>query len=204
MALWLAACGAGLLWVLELGATPGVRGVGPPEVWPVKSTLAGPSGRARLLLFLHPRCPCSTATVGELERLVAECHGRLDVTALFIAPEGTPPGWTATALRERVEAIPGVSVIVDELGIEASRFGATTSGATRLYDEAGVLVFHGGITRSRGHEGDNAGRDAITAFAHEGAASAHETPVFGCSLWEEAVVDRASAEKSADAIKEVR
>jgi len=33
-----------------------------------------------------------------------------------------------------------------------------------LYDKLGQLVFNGGITSSRGHEGDNEGQDAIIVF----------------------------------------
>ena len=37
--------------------------------WPAESTIARLTERPTLVLFLHPKCPCSRATVGELERL---------------------------------------------------------------------------------------------------------------------------------------
>jgi len=52
-----------------------------------------------------------------------------------------------------------------------------------LYDISGRLVFDGGITSARGHQGDNAGRSAISALLtgqHDVVVRA--TPVFGCLI----------------------
>jgi hypothetical protein len=120
--------------------------------------------------------------VRELERLLAACRGRADVRALFVAPEGTPPGWAATPLRERAASVPGVVVADDPGGVEALRFGAATSGTALLYGADGRLAFRGGITLARSHEGDNPGRDALTALLTGGRPGTIETPVFGCPL----------------------
>ena len=56
------------------------------------------------------------------------------------------------------------------------RFGAETSGQTLLYDRDGRLLFSGGTTGSRGHDGDNAGfashPDAPRSAADEPQATA--------------------------------
>jgi hypothetical protein len=52
-----------------------------------------------------------------------------------------------------------------------------------LYDVNGRLLFSGGITGSRGHAGDNAGRTAILALLHREASGRNDTFVFGCSLF---------------------
>jgi hypothetical protein len=84
-------------------------------------------------------------------------------------------------LWRSAEAIPGVTVRADQDGNEARCFQAKTSGHVALYDVHGKLLFSGGITSSRGHSGDNAGRSAIMKLLkHEMAVG--ETPVFGCSL----------------------
>ncbi len=57
----------------------------------------------------------------------------------------------------------------DDDGAEAKRFGAETSGQTLLYDERGTLAFSGGITGSRGHAGDNAGRASLLALINRRA-----------------------------------
>ncbi|HUR59158.1 MAG TPA: hypothetical protein VM029_15690, partial [Opitutaceae bacterium] len=93
-----------------------------------------------------------------------------------------PADWPHTDLWRRAAAIPGVKVLTDVDGRAAARFGAVTSGQALLFDTAGRLLFSGGITGARGHQGDNAGRRAVVArvFGRE-TAPAH-TPVFGCSL----------------------
>jgi hypothetical protein len=44
------------------------------------------------------------------------------------------------------------------------------------------LLFQGGITASRGHEGENAGENAIVAIVNGRAAPQNKTLVFGCAL----------------------
>jgi hypothetical protein len=44
-------------------------------------------------------------------------------------------------------------------------------------------VFSGGITASRGHEGDNAGRAAIEQLVRHERADRLSTWVFGCALF---------------------
>jgi hypothetical protein len=81
-------------------------------------------------------------------------------------------------------AIPGVPSVDDEGGVEAKRFGVATSGHVLLFDRAGRLLFSGGITPARGHEGDSLGRDAlIERLAGTRTISGPATsPVFGCPL----------------------
>jgi len=78
----------------------------------------------------------------------------------------------------------------DDDGVEAARFGAATSGQVILYDRDGRLLFSGGITASRGHAGDNDGRDAIVSLLGGGRGTRHSSPVFGCSLLEPSSVKR--------------
>jgi hypothetical protein len=82
-------------------------------------------------------------------------------------------------------AQPGVTVLADEGGQEAQQFGVVASGHALLYDEQGRLTFSGGITASRGHEGDNVGADSLLAAL--GSSSLESSvptrfPVFGCAL----------------------
>ena len=62
-------------------------------------------------------------------------------------------------------------------------FHAETSGQTALYDATGNLLFSGGITSARGHEGDNDGRAAVVSLLTSDGAEERETPVFGCPLF---------------------
>jgi hypothetical protein len=116
---------------------------------------------------------------------MTDCNGKVRASVLFLRPPGVPGGWERTGLWSDAAAIPGVTVVADDGGAELRRFGATTSGQTLLYSPEGRLLFAGGITESRGHGGDNAGRSAVTAIVLGAApapdAPAH-TPVYGCSL----------------------
>ena len=73
--------------------------------------------------------------------------------------------------------------MIDGDGQEARLFHAVTSGQTVLYDSQGRLLFSGGITASRGHSGDNAGRSAIVSLVNAEVPDRTETLVFGCPLF---------------------
>ncbi len=181
-AVWLLAVGSGLLALTRYENTPGVPGA-PPASWPPDTTIArSPDGRATLVMLVHPRCPCSTASIEDLDRLMLEARGRVDAHVLFFKPTAFAAGWAQTDLWRRAAAIPGVVAHEDPDGADARRFGAFTSGQTVLYDAAGRLLFAGGLTASRGHAGDNDGAGAIVALLRGGATERRATPVFGCSL----------------------
>jgi hypothetical protein len=120
--------------------------------------------------------------VSELARLMAEVDGGLQARVLFLRPKGMEEGWERTDLWRRAAAIPGVRVAADPDGIEAARFGATVSGQVVAYDADGRLLFAGGVTGARGHEGDNAGRARLVALLRTGTADSRRSRVFGCSL----------------------
>lgn len=136
-------------------------------------------------MLVHPKCACSRASLNELAVLMARLAGRVDAHVLMTRPEGAEAGWEETSLWKQASRIPGVTVSVDEAGREAARLGAWTSGDTLLYDSAGTLIFHGGITASRGHEGGNVGRTAIQNLVESGEADRGSTPVFGCPIFED-------------------
>ena len=144
-------------------------------------------------MAVHPKCPCSRASIGELAIAMARMQGRARAHVFFTKPTGYPEDWVKTDLWRTAAAIPGVSVEVDEEGVEAARFGAQVSGGVLLYDASGQLRFHGGITASRGHAGDNRGRQAVVALAWGEKTERAETPAFGCLLHGPATVTRTAA-----------
>lgn len=180
-AIWLSVVLTGSLLMANYSQTPGMPGT-PPAQWPDTSRVRLDAGLSKLVLFLHPRCPCSRATLGELERLMAHCQGLVSAQVWFIQPEGRDEEWVKTDLWPAAAAIPGVQVSVDHAGAEARRFQAVTSGQTLLYDAGGRLIFQGGITLSRGHAGDNPGRDAIESLLQQKHPLSASAPVFGCAL----------------------
>src|SRR5579864_3544499 len=77
VALWIPAVGYGLSILWTYASTPG-RAAQPPLAWPRHAPIAlNPDGDT-LLMFVHPRCPCSDASIGELAILMAHSSARLD------------------------------------------------------------------------------------------------------------------------------
>jgi hypothetical protein len=152
------------------------------SAFPKNSPLTLAAGKPTLVLFLHPHCPCSRATLRELEKVVTRTQDMAAVEIVFTIPAGTPPGWEKGDLWNRAHAIPGASVVRDQNGIAARRFGVIGSGHTLLYAPSGRLLFSGGITASRGEEGDNPGESAVVNFVLHGHSEITHTPVFGCEL----------------------
>ncbi len=150
--------------------------------WPATSKLVRGSQRPTLLMFVHPRCPCSRASLAELAILASECPGAVSLYTIFVLPAGCQEGWEKTGLWKSAQQIPDAIVLTDCEGMEADRFHATTSGETFLYAPDGRLLFHGGITAARGHEGESSGRAALTTVIHEGIAQQNQSLVFGCPL----------------------
>jgi hypothetical protein len=136
-----------------------------------------------LVMFLHPQCPCSHASVVELARLVSTRERLVDARVLVLRPPDEPEEWCDTRSVRAAREIPGVTVSVDDGGREARLFGATTSGHVVVYS-GGALVFSGGITPARGHEGDNPGFDtALAAISGVGRVAA-VAETYGCDLWD--------------------
>ena len=180
--IWLLAIGVGLRFVLAYENSPGTVG-GTPKAWPAESRVKLATDLPTLLMMVHPHCPCSRASVSELGLLLVQVQGRVNANVLFVRPLGVPENWEKAELWVSVAKMPEVKLSVDDDGIEASRFGSSTSGQALLYNTQGKLLFSGGITASRGHSGDNDGRTAIVALLTQGQAATDETPVFGCQLF---------------------
>lgn len=178
---WALGVGAGLIQLWDYETGPGAPATAPSE-WPGDSRIPRPRERPALVLVMHPQCSCSRATVAELARLQARVAGALDISVVVLSPAGVGRDWVESPLWQAAAAIRGVRMIRDEDGVEARRFGAATSGQALLYDRDGRLRFSGGITGSRGHEGDNAGRTAIERLVREEQAEHFSTFVFGCAL----------------------
>jgi hypothetical protein len=179
---WLLMIGAGVGLLWEYENTPGAAAAA-PDHWPAASRIEPDADRATLVMLAHPHCPCTRSSINELARLMTQAQGRVTAYVLFVKPPGFSDGWAQAELWAGAAAIPGVTPVLDDGGVEAGRFHAATSGQTVLYDAAGSLLFSGGITGARGHAGDNAGRAAIVSLLTSDGAEGRDTPVFGCPLF---------------------
>jgi len=149
--------------------------------WPSGSAIAREPGRSTLLCFVHPRCPCTRATLRELERVVSRAPGAAVRVVFRDDPGGdltSAPTWSMAA------RLPGARRVLDPGGLEARRFGAATSGLVLLFDSEGALRFRGGVTAGRGHEGHNDGAEALEAALRGRPDARAWARVFGCGLGE--------------------
>lgn len=176
---------------------PGTTGPS-PQSWPKNEVIPQPATKPLLLMFAHPRCPCTKASLGELELLAAQAKDRFDAAVLFFEPEGKSSEWIKTASIDLARSIPNVQVILDKHGDLAKQFGAETSGQTLVYSAAGKLLFSGGITGSRGHLGENRGFDSILKVVRNESTSltAKTTKVFGCGIFEQQCASHQTAERN--------
>jgi hypothetical protein len=180
------------------------QGAGPPVRWPEGTRLVRNQSGDSLLLFVHPRCPCTQATTGELEKLLSsfQTTGRLDRFELWVVaaiPRGAPEEWTLTILIERSLRLPKARLCLDYGGIEASRFAALTSGTVMLYSADGRLRYSGGVTAARGHAGANAGIATLARLLNGESGSTSALPALGCRLVLEDSNPRGDLARLADA-----
>lgn len=182
--LWVTLVMAGL-WGLEAykASAPETSAVSLQAVYPEFQAASDRAGLPRLVMFLHPQCPCSRASLVELREILARCPST-EAEIVLVKPPGTPPGWDDTAVVREAQSLPRTKRTQDN-GTLAQRLGAETSGHLLLVNAKGKVLFSGGITRSRGHVGDSEGRRTVLALLQGDASAAQTTPVFGCPLLSE-------------------
>ncbi|MEM1415229.1 MAG: RedB protein [Myxococcota bacterium] len=184
---WALSLAGGMSALAAYGASPGAQAPA-PATWPadLRDALPMAPGTTRVVMAAHPRCPCTQASIRELERIAGRSGGKLRATVLFFEPAASDAAWAEGTLWRWADAIPGVTALRDPEGRLAARFGALTSGHVVVYGADERLAFAGGITGARGHEGDNAGQAAVLELVRAGpdAPAPLGNPVFGCDLRE--------------------
>jgi hypothetical protein len=180
-AVWMAVVLFGLVMLWRYASTP--AGESEPRLhWPPNSQISLGSDEPTLVMFVHPHCPCTRASIAELAKIAAHGVGQFKGWVVLYKPTESHENWEQTDLAQSAAAIPGMHVVADADGRLARLFRVTTSGHALLYDTAGDLLFSGGITVARGHAGDNLGEAAIVSLLTGGAAETSRTPVFGCPI----------------------
>lgn len=178
-ALWAAALALGTFGLNSYSLIAGPRGTAPVAM---PAELGTPQTALNLVIYAHPHCPCTRATLWEAAELVAESRGRLSVQVLFYVPADEPDAWAAGDLWNIAAATPDTTPRIDRGGLLAARHGAQTSGHGRIYDASGALVFDGGLTASRGHQGPSNAEAAIRALIQAQQPDTSTTPVYGCGI----------------------
>ncbi|MGB7345858.1 MAG: RedB [Pirellulaceae bacterium] len=174
-------------WILsDYASRPGEQGDGVSDLRTVSFAgglaTACDDPRQALFIFYHPHCPCTTATIRNLERLAGRFAEPTQVWAIAFCPSATPESWVDSATTKRLVANVGASLLADTDGKIAMQFGAKTSGHVMLYNAQRQLTFSGGITPGRGHEGDCAASDDLLRSIHGEFDETKKWPVHGCPI----------------------
>lgn len=185
---WVCALLACAWWQLGYERTAGPRRNIPLEA-PYTRLGANP-GRPLVVMALHPRCPCSAASLANLEREALRWPADVQVRVLRVIPPGVPDPerWIeAPVFRDAARLGPDV-LVTDPGAAIAGALGMQTSGHVIVFDTAGHAVFNGGITLLRGQGGESEctrmlaeAVDHATRRIPDGAAAV-SLPVFGCQL----------------------
>ena len=184
IAVWLSVVLSGFAIQARYASTPGAHAIAPVS-WPVESRIRPTPDTTTVLVFLHPHCPCSRATLDQLQRTLAAATTPVEAHLIFVSPPGTERAWEQGPLLKQAQRIPDLAIRIDTAGREASLFGAATSGQILAYDPLNRLIYQGGITNTRGHEGDNPGARALRALLRaQPLTDSPSAPVFGCPLFD--------------------
>jgi len=175
--LWLILASSSILFVMNYDFTP----------TPLPKKTALKSSSYQLYVFLHPYCPCSKATLHELEELLNKIkkstYSTVKTKIIFFKSGQDTKNWEKGTLWKNVHQLNNVEVIIDSNGGLSKHYQAKTSGETMLFDKKGHRLFDGGITISRGHEGDNPGKEYIYRLVTQEKTNRIDSPVFGCPLF---------------------
>ncbi|MFZ4576589.1 MAG: hypothetical protein ACOYN0_19570 [Phycisphaerales bacterium] len=187
------------LWLIVLagamGATHAYMGRagpsgGPVLDWPAACGLSLATDRPTAVVFVHPRCPCTSATIKNLALgMTDSSSGMLRPLSVIVVLSGPAATGDDGGFLERFSRLGSPSVVNDPAGAIAARFGAATSGHVVLCGADGKVRFSGGVTSGRGHEGwcgalDSLGRVLGDAAGARVGDRPETTPVYGCPLFD--------------------
>lgn len=183
--LWIAVVCGGFSQLLRYEGQPGTTAaqtISGPEKFPATDLLErNPHGQT-LLMFVHPHCACSRASLSELAAILVECPNLQPVQIVIPVPADAAPSWRQGKIAQEAATLAGVRIVWDQDDELARLFQAKTSGHVLLFAANGTRLFSGGITGTRGHAGWNTGRGAIVALHQNQPGVRSSTPVFGCQL----------------------
>jgi hypothetical protein len=171
----------GFWTLLNYELTPG-KAISGQVQWPADSKVGRDRNKPTLVVFFHPLCPCSRASMAELEKLATDCPRDFVLEIVFVVPPELQEPWEQSRLVTAAYRLPDAHVWLDYQGAEAALFHASTSGETRFYSKDGQLLFQGGLTASRGHEGSNQNLEHLRASITGQSNELQTAPVYGCPL----------------------
>ncbi len=190
---WVVTIAAGCVALEAYARSPGAVGRSLGH-WPREGAIPLDGRRPTLLMFVHPLCPCSRASVDELAELAGRWGDRVRLNAVVLS-SAFLQAEDSSGIERALADVPGMKIWIDRDGALARRFGVLTSGHVLIYEPGGRLLYSGGITPSRAERGENPGRSALLAAILGRPRNWKSKPVFGCPLFDLGPVGKSEARK---------
>ncbi len=185
--LWLIAVGAFVTSITDHLARPGPVSEHQSNAWPTNERVRLNEDGFTLLMFVHPDCPCTQSSLAELERLLAQQSVRpINTHIILPVPNDAESTHKITNVFPRsLSLYPFQEKHILDKNAQLTRlFGIRTSGHCLLFDQSGQLLFSGGLTPLRGHEGSCPGNISLAECLHGQPPQTRQSPVFGCALYQ--------------------
>ncbi|GIX00102.1 MAG: hypothetical protein KatS3mg111_3434 [Pirellulaceae bacterium] len=176
--------GSSIVWGVSRVLNYSFSGDYPTESSPdAVGEMATSTADFHVLVFVHPKCPCSMATIDNLGRLLPRCPANYAVTAIVFVPEGKDKEWaTETATFAALERLPHTRIEFDTGGTRIRQWNVRRSGHVIVKAPDGSVAFSGGITLERGHAGESLGTVSMMRVLMQQSPPARAVPVFGCTF----------------------
>ncbi len=181
VALWIAAVFSGVLALTVHSNSPGESTAIERDVPSHPDIVLSPD-QFTLMMFVHPHCPCSHASMHEWARIRSQYPDDVHVQVWFYCPPHETESWVHTVLWELACQTASQEPLIDHDGRVAADLGVQTSGHALLFASNGELLYSGGITSSRGHEGDSINTQAVGRLLRAESDEFVQYPVFGCPI----------------------
>lgn len=144
--------------------------------------LAQPSEAFQIVIFAHPFCPCTQATLDKLDESLTRFPAKTSIRVIFVIEGLERSSVEESSSIAFARRLPKVEVQFDDTGEAVLHWGARVSGEVFAFNRSGHCVFHGGLTSGRGHKGDSLGQKELERRAAGGCDEQYAGPVFGCAL----------------------
>lgn len=180
-AVWIGAAILGWASLFQHTYQPATTAADPVTQWP-DASLPASSDRYQIVIFAHPCCPCTRATLNKFDESLTRLPSNTSIQVIFTTVGLIPSAVAESPTVAFARQLKGVDVQFDETGDIARRFHATVSGEVFAFDRQGRRLFHGGVTAGRGHQGDSVGQQQLERLVCGESREAYSAPVFGCTL----------------------
>src|SRR5437660_1585858 len=92
VAIWIPVVLVGMVLLWNYSTHAGAEG-NPPTNWPTGAGFSRATDSMTLVMVVHPHCPCSRASIGELSQLMAHARRRLQAWVVFVRSAAYGDDW---------------------------------------------------------------------------------------------------------------